>query len=178
MAESPVPCSEKRTVESLIFEYPHWEALTSNTLLAFHHLNEQKFIRRFYLAGGTGLALHLGHRLSIDLDFFSENPTAVDQNERSEIQHSLEDPTLIITDDKEGTFLASWKEVGISFFRLDQYPVVTPLLALESIQVASVMEIGAMKLAAIIGRGTRKALLTFTLSCKRYLSRIFSKQPL
>ena len=25
----------------------------------------------FYLAGGTGLALHLGHRESIDLDFFS-----------------------------------------------------------------------------------------------------------
>ncbi|MGQ9512423.1 nucleotidyl transferase AbiEii/AbiGii toxin family protein [Thermodesulfitimonas sp.] len=26
----------------------------------------------FYLAGGTGLALHLGHRFSEDLDFFSE----------------------------------------------------------------------------------------------------------
>ena len=29
-------------------------------------------IQDFYLAGGTGLALHLGHPRSADLDFFSD----------------------------------------------------------------------------------------------------------
>jgi len=33
-------------------------------------LSEQKFIQSFYLAGGTGLALYIGHRISVDLDFF------------------------------------------------------------------------------------------------------------
>ncbi|MFQ5657921.1 MAG: nucleotidyl transferase AbiEii/AbiGii toxin family protein, partial [Candidatus Methylomirabilales bacterium] len=39
-------------------------------------------LRPFYLAGGTGLALHLGHRRSEDLDFFSRrafHPSALPQ---------------------------------------------------------------------------------------------------
>jgi hypothetical protein len=57
-------------MEPVIFTQPYWEALTPHTRLAFHHLAWQPFIRQFYLAGGTGLALHLGHRFSIDLVFF------------------------------------------------------------------------------------------------------------
>ena len=34
-------------------------------------LDRAKLLSRFYLAGGTGLALQMGHRLSLDLDFFS-----------------------------------------------------------------------------------------------------------
>ncbi len=30
-------------------------------------------LARFYLAGGSALALHLGHRISVDLDFFTPN---------------------------------------------------------------------------------------------------------
>ena len=48
---------------------PHWEALTPVTLQAFHFTEQFPFISSFYLAGGTGLALILGHRFSIDLDF-------------------------------------------------------------------------------------------------------------
>lgn len=32
------------------------------------------FLKDFYLAGGTGLAIQLGHRMSLDLDFFSQTP--------------------------------------------------------------------------------------------------------
>jgi hypothetical protein len=38
-----------------------------NTIEIFSNL---PLIRQFYLAGGTGCALHLGHRISKDLDFF------------------------------------------------------------------------------------------------------------
>jgi len=48
----------------------HWKALTPATLHAFHQVEGLSFINSFYLAGDTGLALHLGHRFSIDLDFF------------------------------------------------------------------------------------------------------------
>lgn len=40
---------------------PHWEALTSETRQAFQIAASLSFIKRYYLAGGTGLALHLGH---------------------------------------------------------------------------------------------------------------------
>jgi len=35
-------------------------------------IGQQPFSHRFYLAGGTALALQIGHRQSVDLDFFSE----------------------------------------------------------------------------------------------------------
>jgi len=33
-------------------------------------LSSQSFIENFYLAGGTCLALQIGHRRSVDFDFF------------------------------------------------------------------------------------------------------------
>ena len=59
-------------MESLTLQNPHWEALTPDTRLAFQLLTHLDITKRFYLAGGTGLALHIGHRTSVDLDFFCE----------------------------------------------------------------------------------------------------------
>ncbi len=138
---------------------PHWEALTPATRDAFQLLDRLEFIKRFYLAGGTGLALHFGHRFSIDLDFFSSDADSVGPDERSILRSLLDDPTLAITYDKDSTFVATWHGVGISFFRLNLYPLVKPTLLLENVPLASVEEIGAMKLAAIIDRGTRKDMI-------------------
>jgi len=71
----------------------------------------------------------------------------------------LNDPSLAITYDKDGTFVATWQGVGVSFFRLPLYPLVQQPLLLEGIPLATVPEIGAMKLAAIIDRGTRKIMV-------------------
>jgi predicted nucleotidyltransferase component of viral defense system len=54
------------------------------------------------------------------------------------------------------TFVATWQGVGISFFRLALYPLVQEAAMLDGVPVATVEEVGAMKLAAIIARGTRK----------------------
>lgn len=62
---------------------PQWQALTPETRQAFQLAATLPFIQRYYLAGGTGLALHLGHRFSIDLDFFSAAPDAVGPDERA-----------------------------------------------------------------------------------------------
>src|SRR5688572_2769663 len=53
-------------------EQPHWAAIPPLLQDIFQELGRQSFISRFYLAGGTALALQLGHRLSVDLDFFSD----------------------------------------------------------------------------------------------------------
>ncbi|OGO34268.1 MAG: hypothetical protein A2W35_12110 [Chloroflexi bacterium RBG_16_57_11] len=146
-------------MEILTLADPHWEALTLETRDALQRVSELTFIDRFYLAGGTGLALHLGHRFSVDLDFFSQASDSVGPDERALLREAFEDPSLIITYDKDTTFVASWRDVGISFFRLQAYPLVQTPIQLDRIPLATVEEIGAMKLAAIIDRGTRKDLV-------------------
>lgn len=136
--------------------HPHWEALTSTTRQAFNQIAHLPVISDFYLAGGTGLALHLGHRFSVDLDFFSSDVHAVGPDQRDAMRSLLNDPSLSITYDKDSTFVATWQGVGISFFRLSMYPLVQEPLILEGVPVATIPEIGAMKLAAIVDRGTRK----------------------
>ena len=138
---------------------PHWEALTPETRQAFYHTASLYFVSQFYLAGGTGLALHVGHRFSVDLDFFSPASDAVGPEVRAVLREALDDPTLSISHDKDGTFAAMWRGVGVSFFRLHLYPLVQQPVLVKGVQVATVAEIGAMKLAAIIDRGTRKDLV-------------------
>ena len=50
------------------------QAVPERTLGLLKELSPQLAEHGFYLAGGTALALRLGHRLSIDLDFFSAEP--------------------------------------------------------------------------------------------------------
>lgn len=95
---------------------PHWEALTTETKLAFQIRGNLGLAGRFYLAGGSGLALHLGHRFSIDLDFFSAEPDSVRFDERAELRQAFDDSTLSIIYDKDTTFVANWRGVGLSFF--------------------------------------------------------------
>jgi predicted nucleotidyltransferase len=68
----------------------------------------------------------------------------------------LDDPTLSIAHDKDATFVATWREVGIGFFRLNLYPLAQAPVVVDGVPIATVEEIGAMKLAAILDRGTRK----------------------
>jgi len=147
---------ERRAMESLTLKKPHWKALTPATQDAFHIINKLRLIQDFYLAGGTGLALHFGHRFSVDLDFFSDDLNVVGPDQRSSLRSVFDDPTLEITYDKDSTFVVIWRGVGVSFFRLNLYPLVQPTFLVDNVRLASVEEIGAMKLAAIINRGTRK----------------------
>lgn len=143
-------------MESLVLKKPRWESLTPATQDAFRLISKLELTHDFYLAGGTGLALHFGHPFSVDLDFFSDDANAVSPDQRSTLRAVLDDPTLEITYDKDSTFVVTWRGVGISFFRLNLYPLVEQTFLLDNVRLASIEEIGAMKLAAIINRGTRK----------------------
>ena len=136
---------------------PYWNVLTIEAQALYERLARLPFISEFYLAGGTGLALQLGHRLSVDFDLFGDSRESVGQDQRQIILENLsDDPSLKIVWDKDGTFSAHWRGVGISFFRLNRHPLALPPLQIAGIRVAVVEEIGAMKLAAIISRGAKK----------------------
>lgn len=109
-------------------------------------------VRRFYLAGETALALHLGHRRSRDLDFFSARAFAPQDllsagRPAGAIQVLLEAP---------GTLTVTIASIPTSFFHYD-YPLLLPLHESPwGIQLADPADIAAMKLRAIAGRGSRK----------------------
>ncbi|MDP3994609.1 MAG: nucleotidyl transferase AbiEii/AbiGii toxin family protein [bacterium] len=49
------------------------KTLLPDTVRAIKLVSDIPIIKRAYLAGGTALALHLGHRISVDLDFFTKD---------------------------------------------------------------------------------------------------------
>ena len=49
------------------------KTLLPDTVRAIKLISDIPTIKRAYLAGGTALALHLGHRISVDLDFFTQD---------------------------------------------------------------------------------------------------------
>jgi hypothetical protein len=109
----------------------------------------------FYLAGGTGLALQLGHRDSIDFDLFCDQSFDT-QKQFARLSDVLAEHSLLKTQDERDTLtVVIDNEVKVSFFGYP-YPLLMPLLADESFKIASTKDIGCMKLSAITSRATKK----------------------
>lgn len=105
----------------------------------------------FYLAGGTGLALQLGHRLSEDLDFFTEqtfNPEMLIK----EIGNIIPVRITYISKDTVHLLCSSTK---ISLFYYP-YDLIFPPVIFENIPVADYRDIAAMKFVALSQRGAKK----------------------
>jgi len=109
-----------------------------------------------YLAGGTGLALHLGHRVSVDFDFFSAH-NGLSLVDRADLVRRCRavDPDMVVVLDQDGTLGVRLGGVDVSFYRYD-VALLEPLVAFAGLAVASVPDIAAMKLAAVVGRGGKK----------------------
>jgi predicted nucleotidyltransferase component of viral defense system len=104
----------------------------------------------FYLAGGTALALQIGHRYSRDLDFFTQ------RNFNTEIlTNKLIKKELKIRLIEEGTILSELTNTSVSFFYYP-YPLLLNMVDFNGIQVAQVNDIAAMKLIAIAQRAEKK----------------------
>ena len=101
----------------------------------------------FYLAGGTGLALQIGHRISDDFDFFTSHQF---DNSRmlKRVADVFPEHDIIQLQNEEQTLTLLLNSVKISFFYIEQEPI-TPLLDSEYFRIASVPEIGVFKLLAL-----------------------------
>jgi len=115
----------------------------------------KNFKQDFYLAGGTSLALQIGHRKSIDFDFFTSK--SIDTSELFEKSLEIFTPNEVLKIQEEKNTLSLFvnKNIKISFFKY-KYPLVKKLKEEKSFQLASILDIAAMKLAAIISRSTQK----------------------
>ena len=128
------------------------EILTEPQQTLLELLSQIAEVRTFYLAGGTTLALYLGHRPSRDFDFFRAKEF-VPQDLLSVLRETGE---LAILQEAAGTLTVVLRDVPTSFFRYD-YPLLRPLHESPwGLLLADPEDIAAMKLAALAGRGARK----------------------
>ncbi|MBI5047920.1 MAG: nucleotidyl transferase AbiEii/AbiGii toxin family protein [Deltaproteobacteria bacterium] len=109
----------------------------------------------FVLAGGTALALQIGHRISVDLDFFSEKSFSTDALYR-EFQKAGLKP--IIQQETEGALTAMVNEVKVSMLHYP-YPFLDKRLLWKGIDIAGIIDIAAMKIMAITQRGAKRGFI-------------------
>ncbi len=110
----------------------------------------------FYLAGGTGLALQIGHRISIDFDFFSKSNELLESDRLKIITKLKKLGDIDVREASTGTCHFFFDKVALSIFHYP-YPLIKkPEFMYKGIRVASEFDIAAMKLSAIIGRGSKK----------------------
>lgn len=135
-------------------------AAQSDVLARLKRLPE---LAAFYLAGGTALALRLGHRLSVDFDFFTGGDfDATDLRERLRGMFG-EAP---VRSQAPRTLYVALLGVTTSFFAYD-YPLLDPPQATPwGFGLAGLRDIAAMKLEAIAGRGSRKDFVDMYFLCR------------
>ena len=124
--------------------------------------------REFYLAGGTALALQLGHRFSVDLDFFS--PTQSDIPALLEpLRLALKDFSPIMADASWGNLVFLAGNVRVGFYGYG-YELLQPLLKIDELFLAGVEDIGLMKLDALLSRASRKDFHDLYVICQKKIS--------
>jgi hypothetical protein len=114
-------------------------------------LEKAQVLAPWILAGGTGLALQLGHRISIDLEFFSEHPF-----DSQGLRVSLAGlGQLEVQAQDADTLHVRLDGIRLSFLK-SEVPFVFPTTAYRGLRLADARDIAAMKIVAVGGRGSRK----------------------
>src|SRR3989338_7003625 len=108
-----------------------------------------------YLAGGTAMALQLGHRQSVDFDFYSPENFEPLAFETQVVQHI---ENFIVTQRSAGTLLGRTGAVEVTFFYYP-YPMIEEPVETDYLRLASVADIAAMKVVALTQRGLRRDFL-------------------
>ena len=111
--------------------------------------------QHFYLVGRTTIAINLGHRHSVDLDWFTGESIA---DPMLLAQNILDNGIPFITGQIErGTLHGTISGVRVSFLEY-KYPLIKPLITWQkaACQLASLEDIASMKLSALTQRGSKK----------------------
>ena len=141
----------------------YYEAIEQNTLGVLKKIREIEKFSVLRLVGGTALALQIGHRKSVDLDFFGTIDT--------------DDITFFEELEKIGKVAVLKKSKNINIFTIDgvkvdfvnyHYKWLENVNTEDDLLLAGIKDIAAMKISAITGRGTKKDFIDLYFLLKRY----------
>jgi predicted nucleotidyltransferase component of viral defense system len=129
----------------------HGQTLSPSALDLLKALCAHVALRPFALAGGTSLALRFGHRLSVDLDFFTSEPFD-NENLAAELRQDF-----ALDERRRGSTGITAYIAGVKVDLVKYaYPFMEPPEVIDGIRLASLPDVVAMKLSAVTNRGAKK----------------------
>lgn len=129
----------------------HWETVSGNLRTVLQDLMGVSALEDFFLVGGTALALHLGHRISVDVDVFTLE--AFDTEDLAETLRREMEMEEVETGRNTVRGLIRGIKVDVIAHR---YPLLGPVEEAEGIRMASLPDLAAMKCNALANRGSKK----------------------
>lgn len=132
----------------------HTKTVEPHTFSILKELMTIPELLNFSLVGGTALSLLYGHRMSIDLDLFS-NKVFENWIVTEALKNRFQDK--FVMEEKQARFgiFCYIDEVKVDIIR-HPHPLIRPETTVEDIRMFSVEDIIAMKVQAILGRGKKK----------------------
>ncbi len=122
------------------------------TLALLKQLQQMPLLQNSRLVGGTALALQLGHRNSIDLDFFGEF-----QNSHIDFLNEFNNENLTVNSLQNTKSIHIFEIEGVKVDIVNYpYKWLEESIEDDGIKLSGLKDIAAMKLAAITNRGTKK----------------------
>jgi Nucleotidyl transferase AbiEii toxin, Type IV TA system len=105
--------------------------------------------RELYLAGGTGVAVHLGHRESRDLDFFSHSALDIAETKRRISTQG----SFAVTNESGRALRGVFEKTKVEFFDASELTLLSKPLVVAGLSVAGLPDLMAMKLKVLAERG-------------------------
>ena len=140
------------------------QTVQPDTLELLKAISSQPEVKELRLVGGTALALQYGHRQSVDLDFFGRLPE--DKDELIDVVRRVGDVTVL---NRSKIILQMVvNQVKVDFVDYSRYPWIDEPILGDGFVLASDKDIAAMKINAIMGRGTRKDFIDLYLLLQHY----------
>lgn len=129
----------------------HYETIIPETHSLLEKLSALPVLRDVRLVGGTALALQLGHRTSVDLDFFGR--INADSEELRDILREVGRVEVASVSKNINIFWINGVKVDMVNY---PYPWLDLPIVEDGVRLASLNDIAAMKVSAIVNRGTKK----------------------
>jgi len=126
----------------------------------------QKFKRKFYLVGGTAIALFIGHRRSIDFDLFASTKIERNTLEAKITKLKFKFKTLHQTPQEWTLFIG---KVKITFYRFP-HSMEDRVNFDNIISIPTLLDLAAMKAYALGGRGKWKDYVDLYFIFHKYFS--------
>ena len=133
----------------------HLDTLPAATKQAFLSCVEMDIFSAngWYLAGGTALALQVGHRVSVDLDFFTIEPDF----DADQIERALRERGEWVTTLREkGTLYGIFQGAKMSFIAYPSFRPSDKGLQCQSVRLITPNDIAVMKIVAVSQRGKKR----------------------
>jgi hypothetical protein len=141
----------------------YYQTIDSKTLELLRNLQELPILSKMRLVGGTSLALQIGHRKSIDIDLFGELHVAYEV--LLDELGSIGKLRPLNNSKNIHCFLIDDVKVDIVNYT---YPWLSSQLEMDNLVLGKVEDISAMKLNAILGRGSKKDFIDLYFLLKQF----------